>query len=116
MLYVNDQESSKKFWTEKLDFVVTSDTEQHGMRTVVLRPSEDAQTAIVLHNKQKIDALDLGISTETPSLMFAAKNIDDLFQTFKDKGITVGELMDAPQGRIFNFADEEGHYFAVKQI
>lgn len=116
MLYVNDQEAAKAFWTEKLGFVVTSDTEDHGMRTIVLRPSNDAQTAIVLHNKQKIQALDLGISTETPSLMFATDAIDDLYQTFKDKGITVGELVEMPQGRVFNFADEENNYFAVKQV
>lgn len=116
MLYVNDQESAKAFWTEKLDFVVTSDTEQHGMRTIVLRPSSDAQTAIVLHNKQKIQSLDLGISTQTPSLMFATKDIDQLYQDYQDKGITVGDLVDMPQGRVFNFADDENNYFAVKQI
>ncbi|WP_412520202.1 VOC family protein [Staphylococcus simulans] len=116
MLYVNDQESAKAFWTDKLGFVVTSDTEQHGMRTIVLRPSSDAQTAIVLHNKQKIQSLDLGISTQTPSLMFATKDIDQLYQDYQDKGITVGDLVDMPQGRVFNFADDENNYFAVKQI
>lgn len=116
MLYVNDQETAKDFWTEKLGFTVSSDTEQHGMRTIVLRPSSDAQTAIVLHNKQKIQSLDLGISTETPSLMFATDDIEQLYQDYQDKDITVGDLVDMPQGRVFNFADDENNYFAVKQI
>lgn len=116
MLYVNDQETAKAFWTEKLGFTVSSDTEQHGMRTIVLRPSSDAQTAIVLHNKQKIQSLDLGISTETPSLMFATEDIEQLYQDYQDKDITVSDLVDMPQGRVFNFADDENNYFAVKQI
>lgn len=86
------------------------------MRTIVLRPSSDAQTAIVLHNKQKIQSLDLGISTETPSLMFATDDIEQLYQDYQDKDITVGDLVDMPQGRVFNFADDENNYFAVKQI
>ncbi|MGV3064278.1 VOC family protein [Staphylococcus simulans] len=116
MLYVNDQETAKTFWTEKLGFTVSSDTEQHGMRTIVLRPSSDAQTGIVLHNKQKIQSLDLGISTETPSLMFATEDIEQLYQDYQNKGITVGDLVDMPQGKVFNFADDENNYFAVKQI
>jgi lactoylglutathione lyase len=29
---------------------------------------------------------------------------------------TVGDIMDLPMGRVFNFADAENNYFAVKEI
>lgn len=38
-----------------------------------------------------------------------------LFKTLPDKNITVGELVEMPMGRVFNFADDEGHYFAVME-
>lgn len=82
MLYVDDQENAKQFWTEKLNFKVISDDVANDMRVIILSPTTDAQTSIVLHDKAK--------------------------------GVTVGDKVDMPGGTIFNFSDDEGHYFAVR--
>ncbi|UEX90423.1 VOC family protein [Staphylococcus ratti] len=114
MLYVDDQENAKQFWTEKLNFKVVSDDIANDMRVIILSPSEDAQTSIVLHDKAKVEAMEMGVNTGTPSLMFVTKDIDQLYEDLKSKGVTVGDKVDMPSGTVFNFSDDEGHYFAVR--
>lgn len=114
MLYVDDQEQSKKFWTEKLGFIVVSDID-NGMRIITIAPSKDAQTSIVLHDKKKIAEMSPELNLSTPSLMFYAQNLDELYKEYQAKNITVGELMKMPFGKVFNFADDEENYFAVME-
>lgn len=49
----------------------------------------------------------------TPSLMFFSKNLDQLHDELSNKNVKVGEIVNMPSGRIFNFADNEENYFAV---
>ncbi|MBD8037430.1 VOC family protein [Solibacillus sp. A46] len=114
MLYVEDQERSKKFWTEKLGFTVVSDI-NNGMRIITIVPNENAQTSIVLHDKKKIAEMSPELNLTTPSLMFYAENLDELYRDYQTKGITVGEFMEMPFGKVFNFADDEENYFAVME-
>lgn len=114
MLYVNDQEQAKAFWTEKLGFEVLSDID-NGMRIITITPNDDTQTSIVLHDKKKIEEMSPQLNLSTPSLMFYAHNLDALYEEFQAKGITVGELVNMPFGKVFNFADDEGNYFAITE-
>ncbi|WP_336046862.1 VOC family protein [Solibacillus ferritrahens] len=114
MLYVEDQEQSKKFWTEKLGFTVVSDI-NNGMRIITIVPNDNAQTSIVLHDKKKIAEMSPELNLTTPSLMFYAENLDNLYRDYQTKGITVGEFMEMPFGKVFNFADDEENYFAVME-
>lgn len=114
MLYVEDQEKSKEFWTKKLGFTVVSDI-NNGMRIITIAPNDETQTSIVLHDKKKIEEMSPELNLSTPSLMFYAQNLDELYKDFKAKGITVGEFMKMPFGKVFNFADDEENYFAVME-
>ncbi|MER2028258.1 MAG: VOC family protein [Solibacillus sp.] len=114
MLYVEDQEKSKEFWTEKLGFTVVSDI-NNGMRIITIAPNDETQTSIVLHDKKKIEEMSPELNLSTPSLMFYAQNLDELYEDFKAKGITVGDFMKMPFGKVFNFADDEENYFAVME-
>lgn len=116
MLYVQDQEKAKQFWTSYFDFQVASDETFQGMRVITLKPTDAAQTAIVLQDKAKVEAMGMGVNTGTPSLMFGTTDIDALYDDLKSKGIQVGEKMTLPTGTVFNFADDENNYFAVRQI
>ncbi|MDE9830868.1 VOC family protein [Staphylococcus delphini] len=116
MLYVQDQEKAKQFWTSYFDFQVASDEIFQGMRVITLKPTDAAQTAIVLQDKAKVEAMGMGVNTGTPSLMFGTTDIDALYDDLKSKGIQVGEKMTLPTGTVFNFADDENNYFAVRQI
>ncbi|HEC2177100.1 TPA: VOC family protein [Staphylococcus delphini] len=116
MLYVQDQEKAKQFWISHFDFQVASDETFQGMRVITLKPTDAAQTAIVLQDKAKVEAMGMGVNTGTPSLMFGTTDIDALYDDLKSKGIQVSEKMTLPTGTVFNFADDENNYFAVRQI
>ncbi|MEY8750208.1 VOC family protein [Alkalicoccobacillus gibsonii] len=116
MLYVNNQDQSAAFWTEVLEFQVVSDQTGHGMRWIELAPKNGKGSHIVLHDKAKIAKMSPELSLGTPSLMFYASQIDELYQSLKDKGVTVGEIVNMGTGRVFNFADYEENYFAVMEV
>ncbi|WP_252504782.1 VOC family protein [Sporosarcina sp. Marseille-Q4943] len=114
MLYVNDQDEAKKFWTEKVGFTVISEEDNgHGMRWIEIAPTAQAETSIVLHNKELIAQMQPELNLQTPSLLLFTENLDALYEDLKSKQVTVGELVTMPTGRVFNFADDEDNYFAV---
>lgn len=116
MLYVNDQDKAVKFWTEKLGFtVIAEENNNQGMKWIEIAPKKDAETTLILHNKDFVAKMSPGINLETPSLMFFTENFDQLHNHLLDKSVTVGEIVTLPSGRVFNFADNEGNYFAVME-
>ncbi|MCR2822788.1 VOC family protein [Lederbergia panacisoli] len=116
MLYVHNQDESVKFWTEQVGFVIISEADNgQGMKWIEVAPSKEAQTSIILHNKDLIAKMQPELNLGTPSLMFFTEDLDKLYQNLSDKGITVGEIVNMPSGRVFNFADREDNYFAVME-
>jgi len=114
MLYVDDQDKAVAFWTEKAGFVVRSEENNgEGMKWYEIAPSADAETTIVLHDKAVVAKMSPMVNLQTPSLMFYADNIEAMYDDFKAKGVTVGQLVEMPMGKVFNFADAEDNYFAV---
>ena len=117
MLYVNNQDEAVKFWTEKVGFkVIAEEDNGQGMRWIEVAPTNEAETSIVLHNKELIAKMQPELHLGTPSLMFLSKNLDELYSDLSNKSVTVGEIVTMPFGRVFNFADSESNYFAVKEI
>ena len=116
MLYVNNQDEVKEFWTEKVGFIVISEEDNgQGMRWIEIAPTKEAETSIVLHNKELIAKMQPELNLGTPSLMFFSKDFDRLYSDLVNKNVTVGEIVTMPTGRIFNFADSENNYFAVME-
>lgn len=116
MLYVNNQDEAVKFWTEKAGFrVISEENNGQGMRWIEIAPTEGAETSIILHNKEFVAKMSPGLHLGTPSLLFFTKNLDELHGEFSTKNIKVGDIIDMPSGRVFNFADDEDNYFAVME-
>ncbi|EEL98837.1 Glyoxalase/bleomycin resistance protein/dioxygenase [Bacillus mycoides DSM 2048] len=116
MLYVNNQDEVKEFWTEKVGFSVISEEDNgQGMRWIEIAPTKEAETSIILHNKELIAKMQPELNLGTPSLMFFSKEFDRLYSDLVNKNVTVGEIVYMPSGRIFNFADSENNYFAVME-
>ena len=116
MLYVNNQDEAVKFWTEQVGFVVISEEDNgQGMRWIEIAPTKDAETSFVLHNKALIAEMQPELNLNTPSLLLFTDQLDALHKDLSDKQLTVGEIMTMPSGRVFNFADNEGNYFAIKE-
>lgn len=116
MLYVNNQDEAVKFWTEKLGFnVITEEDNGDGMKWIEIAPTQDAETSIVLHSKEFVARISPELNLGTPSLMFYTKNLDQLHNKLLNEKIIVGEIVEIPTGRVFNFADNEENYFAVME-
>ncbi|KKB33060.1 VOC family protein [Bacillus thermotolerans] len=116
MLYVNNQDESVKFWTEQLGFTVIAEEKNgQGMRWIEISPKKGAETSIILHDKEFVAKMSPGVNLDTPSLMFFTENLEQLHHDLSNKKITVGEIMSMPSGRVFNFSDNEGNYFAVME-
>lgn len=116
MLYVNNQDESVKFWTEQLGFTVIAEEKNgQGMRWIEISPKKGAETSIILHDKEFVAKMSPGVNLDTPSLMFFTENLEQLHHDLSNKKITVGEIINMPSGRVFNFSDNEGNYFAVME-
>ncbi|MFJ5566170.1 VOC family protein [Lysinibacillus xylanilyticus] len=116
MLYVNNQNEAKEFWTEKVGFSVISEEDNgQGMKWIEIAPTKEAETKIILHNKELIAKMQPEMNLGTPSLMFFSEDIDKLYNDLLNKNVIVGEMVNMSSGRVFNFADNENNYFAVME-
>jgi lactoylglutathione lyase len=116
MLYVNNQDEAVQFWTEKVGFsVIAEEDNGQGMRWIEIAPTKGTETSIILHNKEFVAKMSPELHLGAPSLMFFSENLDELHSDLSNKNVTVGDIVNMPQGRIFNFADSENNYFAVME-
>ncbi|MEJ9219197.1 VOC family protein [Paenibacillus glucanolyticus] len=115
MLYVNNQDEAVKFWTEKVGFHVISEESNDQMKWIEIAPAKGSETSIVLHDKELVAKFSPGVNLGTPSLMFYTENFYGLMSDLSNKNVKVGEIVNLPSGRVFNFADEEDNYFAVME-
>lgn len=116
MLYVDDQVQSIEFWKDDLGFVVLSEEElPEGFKGIEVAPGEQSETSLTIFDKAFIKKYSPELDMGTPSLMFEVDDIDDLYEEMKGKEITVGEMTDMGNGKVFNFADREDNYFAVME-
>lgn len=116
MLYVNNQDEAVRFWTEKVGFSVISEEDNgQGMRWIEIAPANNAETSIILHNKEFIAKMEPELNLGTPSIMFFTENLEQLYSNLLSNNVTVGEIVNMPSGKVFNFADTEENYFAVME-
>ena len=114
MLYVENQAAVREKREEKLDFVVVSEEVVNGeIQWIEIAPTKGVETTFVLQNKKKVAEMNPEMNLGTPSILLFGNNVAELYEEYKDKGITVGDLVDLPMGRVFNFSDNEGNYFAI---
>ncbi|EAF0111910.1 TPA: VOC family protein [Listeria monocytogenes] len=114
MLYVENQAAVRDFWVEKLDFVVVSEEVVNGeIQWIEIAATKGVETTFVLQNKKKVAEMNPEMNLGTPSILLFGSNVAELYEEYKNKGITVGDLVDLPMGRVFNFSDNEGNYFAI---
>lgn len=115
MLYVNDPKKVAAFWVDALGFVKIREEDTQGVIQIAIAPTENSETQFVLFERAVIEKMEPELNFGTPSILLASQELDALYQKLKSAGVTVGKLVDMPQGRVFNFADPEGNYFAVME-
>ena len=115
-LYVNDQDEAKKFWVEKLNFVVRFEQQMGpAMKWLEVGPSENEFTTFVLYDKNMMAAQNPKINLGHPSIILSTNDIDKTYDELKENNVEVGELMKMPYGSMFKFNDQDGNEYLIRQ-
>lgn len=115
-LYVNNQEEAKKFWTEKLNFVVKFEQAMGpNMKWIEVAPSEGEFTTFILYDKNLMKTQNPDTNVGHPSILLSTTDIDNAYNNMKNKGVEVGELMKMPYGKMFDFKDQDGNNYMLRE-
>jgi lactoylglutathione lyase len=115
-LYVNNQEEAKKFWTEKLNFVVKLEQQMGpNAKWLEVGPSADEFTTFILYDKNMMMAQNPSTNVGHPSILLSTTDVEAAYNQMKEKGVEVGELMKMPYGKMFNFKDQDGNDFMLRE-
>lgn len=114
-LYVNNQEEAKKFWTEKLDFVVKFEKSMGPMTWLEVGPSQSEFTTFVLYDKNLMLQQNPATNTAHPSILLSTENIEAAHAQMKERGVEVGDLMLMPYGKMFSFKDQDGNNYLLRE-
>ncbi|MDH6365482.1 lactoylglutathione lyase [Enterococcus sp. PF1-24] len=113
MLYVNDVAKASDFW-QSIGFIELERQEVDGTLVVELALKESGEVQLVLYDLNFIQAHSPEVMGSNPSLMFASDDTMALYKKMKAQKVELGELMLLGEDYVFNFADNEGNYFAVQ--
>ncbi|HBV23509.1 MAG TPA: glyoxalase/bleomycin resistance/extradiol dioxygenase family protein [Jeotgalicoccus sp.] len=116
MLYVQDIDMAVDFWTNQLGFTVKEKLDlMENYKGYEVASDAESETTIVMFPLEFIEKYSPEVSRETPSLMFEVENIEAVYEELKEKGVNVGELVEIPGMKTFNFNDGQENYFAVSE-
>lgn len=115
-LYVNNQEEAKKFWTEKLNFVVKFEQAMGpAMKWLEVAPSESEFTTFVLYDKNLMMTQNPKANVSHPSVILSTNDIENTYNQIKANGVEVGPLMSMPYGKMFSFKDQDGNEYLLRE-
>lgn len=115
-LYVNNQEEAKKFWVEKLGFVIKLEQEMGpGMKWLEVAPNEDAFTTFILYSKNLMQSQNPKAEVEHPSVILSSTDVESAYNNIKEKNVVVSELQIMPYGKMFSFEDQDGNSYLIRE-
>lgn len=115
-LYVNNQEEAKKFWTEKMNFVVRFEQPMGpNMKWLEVGPANNSFTTFVLYDKNLMMSQNPGTNVGHPSVLLSTNDIQKTYQELLDKEVKVDEMLTMPYGSMFNFYDMDGNNFLIRE-
>lgn len=113
-IYVNNQEEAKKFWVDKMGFEVRREENMMGQhKWLEVSPKDYDSTTFVLYDKNLMKSQNPSINVGHPSVMLYTKDIEKSYSDMKSIGIVVGEIMNYPYGKMYNFFDNDGNTYLL---
>lgn len=116
MLYVENVEESAQFWQQKMGFEFVQKQEQGGQISYIIAPQNQSDVQFVLHNKAFVKQMNPEMNLGTPSILMSTQNIEQTHQQLEANGVAVNPIADLGFMKVFNFSDNEGNYFAVREV
>lgn len=115
-IYVEDQATAKRFWTEKMGFVVKFEQQMGpNMAWIEVGPSESEFTTFVLYDKNAMKRQNPSTNVGHPSILLSTTDIEKAYAEMKEKGVEVTEIMKMPYGSMFTFRDPEGNSYLLRE-
>ena len=114
MLYVEDVSSSADFWQTYLEFAISAELDLGDSTSIVL--GNDQGFTLQLFEQTFIKRVSPEVSLATPSLLFQTDNIEKAHQKIQASPFFTSEISRRGEHLSFNFADNEGRYFAIAQM
>jgi lactoylglutathione lyase len=115
-IYVENQNEAKKFWTEKLNFVVKAENPMGpNMTWLEVGPSQDEFTTFVLYEKKLMAAQNPNTNLGHPSILLSTNNIDKTYNELKEKNVKVDDLIKMPYGSMFTFYDQDKNQYIIRE-
>ncbi|GKT03725.1 VOC family protein [Furfurilactobacillus entadae] len=115
MLYVNDVPAMATFWQHAVSAEVSNrqnmPDESESVTLTILN-----QVDLCLFDQHFIQTTSPEVALNSPSLLFQTSHFDVLYHQIRTVSPSTGAISVHNQQRSFNFADPEGHYFAVSEI
>ena len=113
-IYVNNQEEATKFWVDKMGFKVRrEDNMMAEHKWLEVSPKDGDSTTFVLYDKNLMKSQNPSINVGHPSVMLYTKDIEKSYSDMKSIGIVVGEIMNYPYGKMYNFFDNDGNTYLL---
>lgn len=115
-VYVENQEEARKFWVNKLQFIVKFEQQMGpNMRWIEVAPSEDSRTTLVLYDKNMMKIQNPKISVGHPSIILSTNDINKAYEDMKNNSVEVGELITMPYGKMFSFKDLDNNEYLLRE-
>lgn len=115
-LYVNNQDAAKKFWTEKLNFVVKFEQSMGPtMKWLEVGPTQSEFTTFILYDKNLMMAQNPLTNVSHPSIILSTNDIDNAYNKMKVSSVEVGDIMNMPYGKMFSFKDQDGNEYLLRE-
>ena len=114
-IYVQDQEQAKDFWVNKLGFVVKGEFPMGPSATwLEVGPSEDEFTTLVIYDKALMEKQNPS-AVAHPSILFSTSDVESAYEKMKQNGVEVDVLLKMPFGTMFNFKDQDGNTYLLRE-
>lgn len=115
-IYVENQEEAKRFWTEKMNFIVKLEQPMvPKVKWLEVGPSEDEFTTFIIYEKNIMKAQNPDANVGHPNVILSTDDIESTYNEMKSKDIQVEDLMIMPYGKMFKFKDQDNNEYLVRE-
>ncbi|CEP91469.1 glyoxalase/bleomycin resistance protein/dioxygenase [[Clostridium] sordellii] len=115
-IYVENQEEAKRFWIEKMNFIVKLEQPMGPkMKWLEVGPSEDEFTTFIIYEKNIMKAQNPDANLGHPNVILSTDDIESTYNEIKSKDIQVEDLMIMPYGKMFKFKDQDNNEYLVRE-
>lgn len=115
-IYVENQEEAKRFWIEKMNFIVKLEQPMGlKMKWLEVGPSEDEFTTFIIYEKNIMKAQNPDANVGHPNVILSTDDIESTYNEMKSKDIQVEDLMIMPYGKMFKFKDQDNNEYLVRE-